>query len=135
MPHIDERRGRPSKITPETREKISFGVRSNLPYKFCAWDARVHESTLYNWLNQGEKDLLDGLVTEHSLFFESIKEAEAQKVKEHFTLIDECVERWQARAWALERRWKKDFSAQSQDADKDKTISTLLEMYQAEQKK
>jgi hypothetical protein len=127
--------GRYPKITPEKQAIIVEGVLSNLPYKFCAWDAGITERTIYNWLERGEREADDGLITDFTEFFHAIKKAEAKKVKEHFNLIDECAERWQARAWALERRWKKDFSAQSYDADKDKTINSLLEIYQAEHKK
>lgn len=112
MPHIVENRGRPSKICPEARQKILDAIGRNCPYQQAAHLGKIHESTLYRWLNQGEKDQKDGIITEYSLFREDLNEIEAKKVQDHLDVLNSCgPEKWQARAWVLERRWRSQFGA------------------------
>jgi IS30 family transposase len=120
--------GQPTKIDPRIHQIIIEGIKSNLPYKFCAWDAGITERTIYNWLKWGERDSDDNLITMWSEFFHAVKDAEAKKVKEHLRVIESCPERWQARMTILERRWREDFSADATQLQEIKDIFAYLKL-------
>lgn len=123
MAYIDT--GRPPIISPEHRALILDAISKNLPYKFAAWFAKIHERTLYRWLEQGLKDIEDGVITEYSELRQSIKELEARKVTAHLESLEDQSERWQARAWLLERRWREDFTDKASEIEFRERIEEL----------
>ena len=102
-----------AKIEPEKRAIILEGIKKNLPYEFCAHRARICEKTLYNWINRGEEDNKQNIDSEYSRFLQDIKQAEQDKISSHLDSVEAQTERWQARSWILERRWRKHFSVDS----------------------
>lgn len=103
--------GRPSKFTPERCADIISAVSKRVPYQLAAEANGISERTLFNWLEEGAKDLDANIDSEFARFLQSIKRAEMQKVMEHTDIIAARPERWQADAWLLERRWYKYFGA------------------------
>jgi len=118
--------GRPTKMCPKIRAKIIDAILHNLPYEMAAWSARIDESTLYDWINRGIKDRENGNNdSEFAKFSKDIKEAEMTKVKSHIAALEDQTERWQARAWLLERRWRKQFTADSVEIEMRERLEKL----------
>lgn len=106
--------GRPTKFTPERRKAILESIAARIPYILAAQANGIGEETLYGWLRQGFADLSEGIDSEFAKFSEDLKKVEQEKIKHHLNKIDNNVERWQADAWILERRWHKLFGANAQ---------------------
>jgi transposase-like protein len=106
--------GRPSLFTPARRKAILEDILHRIPYQLAAEANGICEETLYAWLRTGRKHLADGIDSDYARFSESIKKAELGRMREHLTKISDNVERWQADAWILERRWYKHFGANAQ---------------------
>lgn len=119
--------GRPSKLTPERSSAILISISKRVPYAIAAPANGVHEDTLYEWISRGLRDIKEGIDSEYSRFSESLKKIEQEKIIHHIDKINENVDRWQADAWILERRWWKHFSPNgalrelANDVDKMKT--------------
>lgn len=121
--------GRPTKICPEVRAQIITAIKANLPYEYAAWSARVSPRILYSWLEQGRKDEAEGIISEHSEFLHDIKAAEAFKIINHVKAVEDQTERWQARSWILERRFRKDFALNGEELkDMADTLAQLKSM-------
>lgn len=106
--------GRPPQFNPERCAKIIESISNRIPYIIAAEANGICEGTLYQWLDDGRKDIAAGLDTDKARFSEAIKNTEQQKIKEHLECIKNMPERWQAQAWILERRWWKHFSAKAE---------------------
>jgi hypothetical protein len=119
--------GPPSKINPDVSKIIIDAIKKNAPYQVAAWMAKIHERTLYRWLVQGEKDLADGLITEYTELRHAIKAAEGEKITSHLQTVEDQTERWQARAWLLERRWREFFTDKAAEIDVYERLKVLEE--------
>lgn len=120
-------RGPPPKITPAVRKLILEAIEQNLPYEVAAWFAKIHERTLYKWLEKGQKDADDGLITEHTELRHAIKELEAKKIASHLGSVEDQTERWQARSWILERRWRQFFTDKAAELEVRERLDKLEE--------
>ena len=105
--------GRPSKFTKERCDAIIDAISHRIPYELAAEANGICEDTLYEWLKTGRNHQKAGISSEYSIFSESLKRAEMQKLRQHCDIIAERPERWQADAWLLERRWHKYYSPQA----------------------
>lgn len=103
--------GCPPKCTPERLAAILNSVSRRVPYEFAAEANGISEATLYNWLNIGKADREAGNDTPLAKFLEDLKKIEHDKIAHHSDKIDANVERWQADAWLLERRFYKHYGA------------------------
>lgn len=101
-------------FTPERRASIINDISNRIPYILAAEANGICEDTLYEWLKIGRQHLREGIDSEYANFSESIKRAESGKIQQHLDKISENVDRWQADAWILERRWYKHFGANAQ---------------------
>ena len=112
--------GRPTKFTPDRIAKILGFIKKGVPYELSAQASGIHESTLYAWLSEGNKDILEGNVTELAKFSEDIKNIEAHKISSLLEDLEQKPDRWQANAWLLERhpRSRKQFSANGDALEK-----------------
>lgn len=102
--------GRPTKLTEARHRKIVADIRAGNFAQIAAVASGITEQTYYNWLSWGQRDLASEDVDKHSSiyaeFFESVKAAEAEaEVKQVRELQRD--EKWQRRAWWLERRFPK----------------------------
>ena len=116
-----------SKFTPERREAILESISNRIPYEIAAEANGICEDTLYEWIKRGRQDLKKGVDSEYSAFSEAIKRTEQEKIREHLEEINENIERWQAQAWILERRWWKHFSPNAPIVDFEKRLKRMEE--------
>lgn len=123
--YVREGSGRPSKFTPERRAAIVAAIRSRVPYEYAAEGNGICEDTLYEWLAIGRKHRKEGIDSEYSFFSEDIKRAEMERITEHNDNIASHVEKWQADAWILERRWHKHYGPNAQLNELNKRLSQL----------
>jgi hypothetical protein len=125
--YAKEPTGRPSKFTPEIRAAIISDISNRVPYEYAAEANGISEFTLYHWINIGKKHLSEGIESDYTFFSKGIKEAERNKIIEHTTKIADNVDRWQADAWMLERRWHKHFGANAQLNELNKKLDQLMD--------
>jgi hypothetical protein len=98
----------------------------------AAWHARISESTLYGWLRHGLEDIENGIDSEFSKFLQDIKEAESHKIVGHMDALEEQSERWQSRAWILERRWRNQFTDKAAEIEFRERLEKLEESRKGE---
>ena len=98
-----QKKGRPSKIKKELINSLLTHIREGCTFKdACALEC-ISESTFYKWK------------TELPEFSESVKKAEIAFKKTHIRNIAKASEKqWQASAWLLERKFKREFGIQHQ---------------------
>lgn len=103
--------GRPTKFTPEVKEKLLTAIRKGAPYELACNYARIDFSTLCNWRKKADVEKLPDYIQ----FFEDLKEAEGVTSLVWLDKIDKAMNEgaWQAAAWKLERRHHKHFSGQA----------------------
>ncbi len=106
--------GRPSKFTPERRASIINDIARRVPYEIAAEANGICDETLYEWLRIGKSHIKEGIDSDYSMFSEGIKAAERSRIVEHADNIADHVDKWQADAWMLERRWYKHFGSNAQ---------------------
>lgn len=99
MPHAG---GRPSKLTPETREKLLSAIRlGNYRETACAY-AGIDPHTLGRWMKRGEREQRG----EYWELCALIKDAEASAEMVSVARIRAAsADTWQAAAWYLERKF------------------------------
>jgi len=115
--------GRPSEI----RAAIISDISNRVPYEFAAEANGICEFTLYHWINIGKEHLIEGIESDYSNFSKAIKAAERNKIIEHTTKIADNVDRWQADAWMLERRWHKHYGSNAQLNELNSKLDKLME--------
>ncbi len=99
---------RPTKLTEARHKKIVADIRAGNFAQIAAVASGITEQTYYNWLNRGAADLAseDEAGSIYARFFEAVKRAEAEaEVKQLRAMATD--EKWQRRAWWLERRFPK----------------------------
>jgi uncharacterized membrane protein YheB (UPF0754 family) len=101
--------GRPTKFTPQVREKILAALKEFLPITLAAECARIDRKSIYNWMETGKEDIAKNIDSEYAEFFHNIKQIRA---KNAIFLMQDVMGReknWQAIAWILERTFREDF--------------------------
>jgi transposase-like protein len=104
--------GRPSKFTPEAKERILLAIRSGNWLCVAARAGGITYETLREWLRQGEADLEAGKETEFSGFSVAVQEARDWVEMRNVGFIQVAARKnWSAAAWWLEKsrpdRWGK----------------------------
>lgn len=108
--------GRPTKFNKALAAGIIEDIAQLVPYTIVAEAHKIDRKTLYNWINQGFKDLQEEKNnTEFAQFFNTIKKKQCSAVKELLNEIKKGEKGWQARAWILERRFPLEFSSCAQE--------------------
>lgn len=97
--------GRPSKFTPEIQERIFDIVSNGGFYTAAAEGVGISRSTLNDWLNK------------HKAFSDTLKKALSNAESASLKDIRDGVERWQSRAWYLERRFRARWGVNAQPED------------------
>lgn len=91
---------RPSKLDDLTARRIVDAVAKGLPRDTAAKLARIHPSTLFEWLARGRAG-----DAEYTEFADRVREAESKGEDEIVGLLrNHAKGSWQACAWLLERR-------------------------------
>ncbi|MCF1193236.1 hypothetical protein LRR18_16725, partial [Mangrovimonas sp. AS39] len=112
--YAKEPTGRPSKFTPERCAAIIDDIAHRVPYEFAAEANGISEATLYVWLEIGKDHQSQGISSDYAVFLEGIKRAEKDRIRGHAENIADHVDKWQADAWMLERRWHKHYGPNAQ---------------------
>ncbi|CAB4128446.1 hypothetical protein UFOVP100_33 [uncultured Caudovirales phage] len=117
--------GRPTKFTPEVKEKLLIAIRKGAPYELACNYARIDVSTMYNWKEKAEIDKLPDYIQ----FFQDLKEAEGHTALIWLDIIDKAMKegQWTAAAWKLERRHYKHFSSHAGIIEMNEKLDKLLE--------
>jgi len=91
-----------SKFTAEIRSRIFHAISLGATKELAAKFAGISEATLYMWLAHGRQGK-----KEYAVFLEIYQRTEAQAALNALTIINShAVNKWQAAAWLLERRWQ-----------------------------
>ncbi len=101
--------GRPSKFTPEAREKLLTALRKGAPYELACNYARISYSLFREWVIEAERGENPDFVE----FLDNLREVEGHTALIWLDKIDKAMNdgAWQAAAWKLERRHFKHFSS------------------------
>lgn len=100
--------GRPTKLTPETHDKIITALKAGNYLETAARYAGVDPATVHRWLNRGQAD---DAPPEYHDFRNAVENARAEAEARNVALIQQAANHgtWQAAAWFLERtahqRW------------------------------
>lgn len=111
---------RPTKLTPETQEKIITAIEQGATYELAAQYGGVSYDTFNNWMNRAraETTRLENPRTKEDVdeapyvqFFNAVKEAEGRAAVKWLIKIEKAASdgNWQAAAWKLERRYPKEY--------------------------
>lgn len=93
--------GRPTKLTPEVRERILVAVRAGNYWETAALFAGIDKKTFYNWLKRGNQ-AKRGIYHD---FVHALEKAGAEAEIRDVTRVDQAGDTdWKAAAWRLERR-------------------------------
>ncbi len=94
--------GRPTKLTPETQERIVRAIRVGATYELAAQFGGITYQTFLNWMTRGQGSRRG----RYFEFFEAVKRAEGEAAIKWLALIDKAAATtWQAAAWKIERRY------------------------------
>ena len=125
--YVQEGSGRPTKFTPERCAAIINDVARRAPYQFAAEANGICADTLYEWLKIGKQHRRDRIESDYSLFSDNIKRAELSRIIEHNDNIADHVDKWQADAWILERRWHKHYGSNAPLNELNEKLDKLME--------
>lgn len=94
--------GRPTKFTPEVRERILIAIRAGNYIDTAAQSAGISKDTFYSWMTKGETP---GAPKEYSDFTDAVKKARAEAEVNAVAIIQQAANRgnWRAAAWYLEK--------------------------------
>lgn len=96
------KRGRPTKFTPETRQKIIHAVSIGATYELASLYAGLNRDTVQEWARKG-RNQEKGIYHDFSV---ALKEAEGKGLVGCLLTIRKAApKQWQAAAWLLERRY------------------------------
>lgn len=106
--------GRPSKLTMNVVTDILQAIEIGTPLAHAAKAAGVHRDTIYGWLERAKADealyAADGTETLHLQFSDALSKAEGHAVVRALLSVYQGVDKWQASAWWLERRYPDEFA-------------------------
>lgn len=103
---------RPTKLTPETQERIIQALKAGNYREPTARSAGIAPSTLYSWLERGEADVEQGKATIYAEFVEAVRRAEGDaEVHAVAVLRRAMMQDWRAAAEYLKRRHPDRWSA------------------------
>lgn len=125
--------GRPTKCTPEAKEKMLYAISKGAPYKLACDYARIHYHTFLLWREKAEVDK----IPEYMEFIDDLKQAQGATAIRWLEKIDEAMEdgTWQTAAWKLERRQGRYFAPQAAIIDANERIDKLEEGSNREKRK
>lgn len=96
------KRGRKTKLTPETQQRICKALRAGTYRKTAAATAGIGEKTFYTWLARGETENAGA----YHYFVEAVQLAEAEGEAHLLATIHAASKLdWRAASWILERKY------------------------------
>lgn len=113
------------KFTPENVAAILLRISRGVPYKIACGTRKVSESCWYKWVWKGEKDIDEGIDSEHAELVQSLREIEAGTIEENLVKIKETDKGHRGCEWELERRFWKYFSSHAQNIELNERVENL----------
>lgn len=113
---------RPTKLTPETKQRLEQAIRMGATYELACKFAGIAYNTLNEWRKRAEAELVRvnsnpkaSIRAEELPFvelYEAIQKAEGDAVVGWLAKIEVAANdgNWQAAAWKLERRYPADYN-------------------------
>jgi transposase-like protein len=106
LPPPGSQGGRPTKFTPETRERILDAIGRGATRDSAAGAAGITATLLYRWLQRGRRDRRKHEQTEFVEFIEALEKKEAEFLNKTIgRIIIAGKKNWTALAWWAERRY------------------------------
>ncbi len=107
--------GRPSELTDEVKARLLEAVPLVIiPNQIAAY-AKVPKQSLHNWLKRGQNDSIEGIASHYAQFWDEFKSLQAQVVREKLELLSTCPKNYGAITWILEKCFREDFGADSDE--------------------
>jgi transposase len=107
------KRGRPTALTPAVQKDIYNAIAAGAYVSTAAAIGGISERTLFAWMRRGAEEP-DGI---YGQFVQSIKKGLAMAEMKYVLVIGEAAkEHWQAAAWMLERRFRKNWARNPEDS-------------------
>jgi|ERR1035437_832331 hypothetical protein len=99
---------RPTKLTPEIKQKIGENISLGLTYAFAASAAGITYQTLNQWLQRGQTEKSG----KYYLFSQYIQKRNADAAKALLEKLNDAAEAGNCHVcmWILERRFSEDFA-------------------------
>lgn len=98
--------GRPTRFTPEVRERLLQAVRAGVYMASAAAYAGVHIDTLDDWLRHGRTDRDAGCESDFAAFSEGMERAAVLvEIGALANITAAAANDWRAAAWLVERRY------------------------------
>lgn len=93
-----------------TIDAISKWVYQDLLLSNAARRSRVHQDILDAWMEKGSDDAKEGINSNFSSLYFTVREMQAKRISETLAKISSCPRNWQSLAWFLEKCFREDFS-------------------------
>lgn len=107
----NENSGRKLMLDETLIKEMCKAKKNGLSNRACCDYIGIDESTLYDWLNKGDRDTKNGEDSIYSNFSKRFKKAISEMKAFHIGLLRRASEAgsWQASAWILERCFPKEY--------------------------
>ncbi len=89
------------------RNNILKAIGKRMHYEVAAESSGITYGMLMDWLDKGQEDIDNGLISDYAKFFVDVRNREMVLMCGHIDNISNKVKKWKADAWILERRWPK----------------------------
>lgn len=96
-------KGRPSKLNENLIFDMAYEIAKGLPVKYACDLFGVTTGSFFSWMKTGEQDFENDVDSIYALFFDTIKKAQAEFVRNIGEEIRKGNTGWQGKAWWLER--------------------------------
>ena len=114
--------GQPSKLTPETVEKLKNALIAGSKIESACIYAGISKTVYYQWKEKARADIEAGKVTQYVEFLDTIMRAmELSRTRLEMIVSKAAEQDWKAAAWILERRHPKDYGRKEYIESKDRT--------------
>ena len=100
-----------SKFTPERTKAILADIAEYVPYKIAAESNGIADSTWYDWLYNGVRDMKLGIESDYTRLVESLRDIEKDRIKELTKDTRTSEKGHKGAEWVLERVFWKHFSS------------------------
>lgn len=107
--------GRPSDLTDEVKARVLSAIPEVIVQAQVANRARIPKSTLCTWLSRGKKEQQQGIDSIYSQFSNDYYSKLSDVLKEILDKLREGPKSYGAYTWLLERCFREDFGAESED--------------------
>lgn len=114
--------GRPSKLTEETKNKLTQALIASCSIADACAYAEISDATYYNWQERAREHKAAGKKSEYTEFFDDVARAQAKAKPRLIMLLSKAAERDPRTTLAiLERRYPNEWGARQYVETRDRT--------------